>query len=85
VIQVISVVGSLLIVAAYAANQFRLISPANISYSVLNVVGSLVLGVIALLEEQWGFPLLETVWSVVSLVSLVNLLRGGAVPADPTH
>jgi hypothetical protein len=59
VLQVISLVGALAILAAYAANQMRLIGPSNLSYAVLNFVGSVVLTVVALVEIRWGFILLE--------------------------
>jgi hypothetical protein len=36
-----------------------------------------VLAVIAFAEERWGFLLLEGVWSTVSAVSLVGVLRRG--------
>ena len=32
----------------------------------LNFVGSAVLAVLALLDEDWGFVLLEVVWALVS-------------------
>ena len=76
-LQVISVVGALAILGAYVANQFRLIGPSNMSYSVLNFVGSAVLTVIAVIEVQWGFILLEAVWALVSLWGIITLLRGG--------
>jgi hypothetical protein len=47
------------------------------SYSVANFVGSTVLLVIALIEVQWGFILLEGVWALVSLWGIITLLRGG--------
>jgi hypothetical protein len=39
------------------------------------VIGSGVLAVDAVVEAQWGFLLLEGVWAIVSLVSLVGVLR----------
>ena len=82
-IQVISVLGSLAILAAYAGNQFKWLRASSLPYAGLNLVGSGILAVIALLEEQWGFLLLEGVWALISLWSTVKLLRGGAV--DPAH
>ncbi len=76
-LQIISVVGALAILGAYVANQFRLMGPSNVSYSVLNFVGSAVLTVIAVIEVQWGFILLEAVWALVSLWGIITLLRGG--------
>ncbi len=74
-VQAISVVGSLLILAAYAANQFGWISPSRLSYTLLNLIGSGILTVIATIESQWGFLLLESVWALVSLLALIRLLR----------
>lgn len=66
-LQIISVLGAIAILGAYVANQFRLMGPSNLSYSVMNFIGSAVLTVIAVIEVQWGFILLEAVWALVSL------------------
>ena len=73
-IQVISVLGALAVLAAYAANQFRWIGPSNLSYTLLNLIGAGVLSAVAILERQWGFLLLEGVWTLVSLLALIKLL-----------
>ena len=69
-------IGALLILAAFAAAQFDAMSPHSRLYLLLNLLGSAVLTVLALVEEQWGFLLLEAVWAVVSAWGLVQVLRG---------
>lgn len=75
-IQLISVAGALAILVAYAANQLRYMGPSNLSYALLNFAGSTVLAVVAVIEEQWGFLLLEGIWALVSLWATMKLLKG---------
>jgi hypothetical protein len=81
VIQIVSLVGSMLILTAFAANQFGRLGSTSRPYIVLNLVGSAVLSIIAIEERQWGFLLLEGVWTIVSAVSLWRLLTG-RLPAE---
>ena len=74
-IQLISVVCALAILLAYAANQLRYMGPSNLSYALLNFAGSAVLAVVAVVEEQWGFLLLEAIWALVSLWASMKLLK----------
>lgn len=71
-IQIVSLVGSLLILTAFSANQLGRMNATQRSYTLLNLVGAAILAVVALLEEQWGFLLLEAVWTLVSLYALVK-------------
>jgi hypothetical protein len=82
--QLVQVAGSLLILAGFAAAQAGRLSIDSASYLVLNFVGSAILAVLAWIDRQWGFLLLEGVWALVSLWSLVQLVRGGA-PTPPGH
>ncbi len=70
------IVGALLILAAFAGTQFGKLGQSSLSYLWLNLIGSLILAVLAFYEEQWGFVLLETVWALVSAWSLTQVLRG---------
>ncbi|HWM12092.1 MAG TPA: hypothetical protein VNO82_22210 [Solirubrobacteraceae bacterium] len=82
--QLIQVAGSLLILAGFAAAQAGRLSIDSARYLVLNFVGSAILAVLAWIDRQWGFLLLEGVWAIVSLWSLSQLMRGGR-PTAPGH
>jgi hypothetical protein len=74
--QVLQVIGALLILAAYVAAQFRVLNQETYAYLVLNLVGSAVLAWLAWVDRQWGFLLLEAVWALVSLWSIIQRARG---------
>jgi hypothetical protein len=74
--QVVQVIGSLLVLVAFAGSQRGQLSQSSRTYLVLNLGGSSVLAVLAAGGQQWGFLLLEAVWAVVSASSLVRVLRG---------
>jgi hypothetical protein len=76
VLQVISVFGSLAILAAFVANQRGWISPSQLSYAAANFVGAAILTVVAIVDQQVGFILLQGTWTLVSLIGIVRILRG---------
>src|SRR5215204_3028056 len=71
-IQLVSVLGSLLVLVAYVASQFGYLSAKGLAYAYANIVGSAILAVVAALEAQWGFLLLEGAWASVSLVAVMR-------------
>lgn len=81
--QLLQILGALLILAAYALAQFRLLETDTYPYLLLNLIGSAILGVLAAMERQWGFLLLEAVWALVSLWGILTRMRGGS--PHPAH
>lgn len=75
--QIVQVIGSLLVLAGFAAAQRGLLDQKSRPYLVLNLVGSAILAVDAIFERQWGFLLLEGVWAVVSAIALIGVLSSG--------
>ena len=91
IVDFIEVAGSLLVLSAFAAAQKGLLGVRSLAYLGLNIAGSLVLAVIALLHQSWGFLLLEGTWAIVSAASIIVVLRrrridgvaGSAAAAPP--
>lgn len=81
--QVVQVLGSLLILVPFVLVSLGRMRPSTYTYIVLNLVGSIVLTVDAAHGHQWGFLLLEAVWALTSLISLLRLLAGR--PPTPTN
>jgi hypothetical protein len=73
--QIIQIVGALLILAAFGGTQIGKMSTNSRVYLMLNLLGGAILTGVALVESDWGFLLLETVWTLVSLWGLFRVLR----------
>jgi hypothetical protein len=73
--QIAQIAGAILILIAFAALQRGSMRPDGRLYLLLNLLGSLILSVVALADSDWGFFMLEAVWAVVSLAGLVTVAR----------
>jgi hypothetical protein len=71
--QIVQLVGALPILAAFVATQLEWLDTRSRTYLGLNVAGSAVLAVSAVVEAQWGFLLIECVWGFVSLWTLISV------------
>jgi hypothetical protein len=72
--QIVQLLASLLVLAAFLAGQRGALQPTSRRYLALNLAGSAVLAVLAALGRQWGFLLLESVWAAVSAHGLARHL-----------
>ncbi|HYL14154.1 MAG TPA: hypothetical protein VEV41_14020 [Terriglobales bacterium] len=71
--QLASFVGALLILVAYAGQQFNWMNPRKAAYNVLNGIGSAILTYIAFHPFQVGFVLLEVTWTLISVYALARV------------
>jgi len=74
-LQIVSLVGAGLILAAYAGNQVGWTGPRSLDYNLMNLFGALLLLWVALVDRRIGFILLELVWAGVALPPLYRTLR----------
>ena len=79
-LQAVSIIGALAVLGAFAADQFGWVDPGRLSYPLANFVGAGILTVVAFVEGQLGFVLLQGAWSLVSLWGALVILRGGPGP-----
>jgi hypothetical protein len=73
--EALQIAAALLILACFLLAQAGRLAPDSYRYLVPNVLGSGILTVTAVGDREWGFVLLEGVWSVVSAHGLLRLLR----------
>ncbi len=78
--QIVSVIGALAILAAFAANQFGWARPSQFPYAAANFAGAGILTVVAVVDGQIGFVVLQGAWTLVSLWGMASILRGGGQP-----
>jgi putative permease len=67
---IIQVLGSLLILIGFVFSQLGKLKTTSLNYLLLNAIGALILGIDAFIGKQWGFVLLEGVWSIVAIQGL---------------
>jgi hypothetical protein len=74
--QVVQIVGALAILVAFVAAQLGVFDVRSWSYLWLNLLGAVILGIVAWHERQYGFLLLEIAWTIVTAWGLITRARG---------
>ncbi|HEX8204354.1 MAG TPA: hypothetical protein VF590_28000 [Isosphaeraceae bacterium] len=82
-IQAGSLLGALLILTAYAGQQYAGLRGDGLGYGLLNLVGSALLALSALRPINLGVVILETAWAGISLGIVVRAARRGRSPTPP--
>lgn len=73
--QVLSVVGALMVLTAYALIQSGIWRELDAGYLALNIIGSLLLGVVAIEDQRAGFILLEFAWAALGFIGVARALK----------
>lgn len=70
--------GAVAILVPFALFQMGRLSQHTYAYLTLNLVGGAVLAAVAVIDAQWGFVLIEGVWTLSSARSMWRRARNRA-------
>lgn len=74
--QIVQLVGAALVLSGFAASQLGWLGTRSAIYQTVNLMGSLMLTVVALRGHLYGFVILNGVWAAVSLIALTRIILG---------
>lgn len=75
---IIGVIGALLILIGFIANEFGKLTVASFWYDLLNLIGSLCLLYYGIQLSAWPFVVLNSIWALVSFRDVyIRLAQGG--------
>jgi hypothetical protein len=72
------VIGALFVLCGFAGAQLGWVGPKSIPYLIVNILGAGLLAWLAWTSRDWGFLLLEGVWTLVSVIALAGVFRARA-------
>lgn len=64
----------MMIVSAYASINFNLLTVENHLYHLLNIFGSIGVGLDAYLRRNYAPVALQIIWIIIALIALIGLL-----------
>ena len=70
--QCVSLLGAMLILAAYIGLQRGSFTSADRLFNIMNFVGSALLAWIAIIDWRIGFIVLETAWAFISIPGMIR-------------
>lgn len=73
--QLISLLGAAMMLVAYAGQQLKKLQPDKFLYILLNLIGAIILTVVAYRVRQTGLTLVEGSWAVISALSMIRYLQ----------
>ena len=82
-LQILSVLGALAILTAFAGVTLEKFDASSLLYQVLNLLGAGLLFIVAVVEVQYGFILLEAAWALISIWGIATILRDSREPSAP--
>ena len=79
----IGTIGVAMILLAYLLTVFKILTTDDLLYIILNLAGAFIAGLASFMINYIPFIVLEAVWTLISLFSLIRLIPGSGVGHDP--
>lgn len=76
VYQLTSILGAVLVLIGFGGLQMGKLDRRDRWFNVLNLVGSILLGLVAVHDRRYGFIALEFIWAAFSLPPLFQSKKG---------
>lgn len=73
--ELIGTIGVTLLLIAFALNLANKLKSDSVPYLLLNIIGAALAGLSSYLIHFWPFVVLESVWTLSSIVMLFNSIR----------
>lgn len=73
--EVIGTIGVSILLVAFALNLANKLKATSLMYLFLNVVGAALAGISSYLIQFWPFVVLESVWTISSLIMFIKSFR----------
>jgi hypothetical protein len=72
-------IGVSILLIAFLLNLLKKITQDSVVYILMNLIGALLAGLASVMINYTPFIILEAAWVLVSLITLINILRKPAV------
>jgi len=73
---IIASIGVIILLIAFLLNLYKKISPNSKAYTFMNFLGASICGFSSFLISFYPFVVLESIWAIFALVSLIKVSRG---------
>ena len=73
---IIASIGVIILLIAFLLNLYKKISANSIPYTLMNFLGAAICGFSSYLISFYPFVVLESIWAIFALVSLIKVSRG---------
>jgi len=73
---IIASIGVIILLIAFLLNLYKKISPNSRAYTFMNFLGAAICGFSSYLISFYPFVVLESIWAIFALVSLIKVSRG---------